>query len=75
MCEEKNLTCNVDFPSMQHTPLDQLDRKHFAKGSRRSEHIGTPAAPKEADSSKDIALLEAKLGKICELLHEVCHSP
>ncbi|CBI23142.3 hypothetical protein VitviT2T_025424 [Vitis vinifera] len=54
----------------KHTPLEQLDQKHFAKGSRRSEQNGTPAAPKEADSSKEIALLEAKLRKICELLYE-----
>lgn len=54
----------------KHTPLEQLDQKHFAKGSRRSEQNGTPAAPKEADNSKEIALLEAKLRKICELLYE-----
>ena len=79
MCEESNLTCvfHVNFPSVQHTPLEQLDQKHFAKGSRRSEQNGTPAAPKEADNSKEIALLEAKLRKICELLYEVriCYSP
>ncbi|XP_034710280.1 splicing factor SF3a60 homolog [Vitis riparia] len=54
----------------KHTPLERLDQKHFAKGSRRSEQNGTPAAPKEADNSKEIALLEAKLRKICELLYE-----
>ncbi|KAJ9679827.1 hypothetical protein PVL29_021669 [Vitis rotundifolia] len=54
----------------KHTPLEQLDQKHFAKGSRRSEQNGIPAAPKEADNSKEIALLEAKLRKICELLYE-----
>lgn len=54
----------------KHTPLERLDQKHFAKGSRRSEQNGTPAAPKEADNSKEIALLEVKLRKICELLYE-----
>ena len=73
-CRVKN-AISYDFhaycPSLQHTPVEQLDRKHFAKGSHRPEQNGAPVAPKEADNSKEIALLEAKLRKMCELLHEV----
>ena len=41
---------------LQHTPLEQLDRKHFAKGD---------------DLKKEIALLEVKMKRLCEILDEV----
>ncbi|KAK9292592.1 hypothetical protein L1049_020566 [Liquidambar formosana] len=54
----------------KNTPLEQLDRKHFAKGQRRSEQNGVVAAPQEVENWKEIALLEAKIKKLCELLDE-----
>ncbi|KAG0461244.1 hypothetical protein HPP92_021180 [Vanilla planifolia] len=51
----------------KHTPLDQLDKKHFAKGSLNLEQNGD-AVPQQ--NSKEIALLEAKLQRMCELLKE-----
>ena len=54
---------------MQYTPLEQLDRKHFAKGSRGSEQNGVA---EETNSKKEIALVEAKMQRLCELLKEVC---
>lgn len=52
------------------TPLEKLDKKHFAKGSRQSEQNGFAAAPSQAEDSKEIALMEAKIKRLCELLHE-----
>ncbi|KAL6291666.1 hypothetical protein ACE6H2_009176 [Prunus campanulata] len=52
------------------TPLEKLDRKHFAKGSRGSVQNGAAAASQEVDNSKEIALLEAKVKKLCDLLNE-----
>ncbi|KAK2973584.1 hypothetical protein RJ640_023234 [Escallonia rubra] len=54
----------------KHTPLEKLDRKHFAKNSRGSEQNGTVAAPEQAEGSKEIALMEAKIEKLCEMLQE-----
>ncbi|KAG5558822.1 hypothetical protein RHGRI_008699 [Rhododendron griersonianum] len=54
----------------KHTPLEQLDRKHFAKGSRGAEQNGFAATPQQAESSKAIAFTEAKIIKLCDLLHE-----
>ncbi|KAG1367555.1 hypothetical protein COCNU_14G000230 [Cocos nucifera] len=51
----------------KYTPLEQLDRKHFAKGSRGSEQNGVA---EETNSKKEIALLEAKMQRLCELLKE-----
>lgn len=56
---------------MQHTPLDKLDKKHFAKGSRGSEQNGVAMAVQQTDNGKDIALMEAKVKKLCLLLEEV----
>ncbi|XP_057951620.1 splicing factor SF3a60 homolog [Malania oleifera] len=53
----------------KHTPLEQLDRKHFAKGSRGSQQNGV-AATLQLHNSKEIALMEAKMEKLCELLDE-----
>ncbi|KAJ8486701.1 hypothetical protein OPV22_019186 [Ensete ventricosum] len=52
----------------KYTPLDQLDRKHFTKGSRNTQQNG---AAEQMSSKKEIALMEAKLQRICELLKEV----
>ncbi|XP_020157876.1 splicing factor SF3a60 homolog isoform X3 [Aegilops tauschii subsp. strangulata] len=41
---------------LKHTPLEQLDRKHFAKGD---------------DLKKEIALVEVKMKRLCEILDEV----
>ncbi|KAB2598788.1 splicing factor 3A subunit 3 [Pyrus ussuriensis x Pyrus communis] len=52
------------------TPLEKLDKKHFAKGSRGAEQNGAAAAPQQVDNLKEIALLEAKTKKLCDLLSE-----
>ncbi|EMS56818.1 Splicing factor 3A subunit 3 [Triticum urartu] len=41
---------------LKHTPLEKLDRKHFAKGD---------------DLKKEIALTEMKMKRLCEILDEV----
>ncbi|KAJ4954013.1 hypothetical protein NE237_030845 [Protea cynaroides] len=51
----------------KHTPLEQLDRKQFAK---RSNQNGNAASSQQIDSSKEIALMEAKMKRLCELLNE-----
>ncbi|XP_074570094.1 splicing factor SF3a60 homolog [Curcuma longa] len=50
------------------TPLEQLDKKHFAKNSRNSEKN---VATDQISSKKEIALMEAKLHHLCDLLTEV----
>jgi len=55
---------------MQHTPLEMLDKKHFAKGARGLEKNGVAAAPQD-ENLKEIALKEAKMNKLCDLLDEV----
>ncbi|KAL8550807.1 hypothetical protein ACS0TY_000034 [Phlomoides rotata] len=54
----------------KHTPLDKLDRKHFAKGSRGPEQNGSAVAPRPSEDAKEIALMEAKMNKMCDLLRE-----
>ncbi|KAK4734688.1 hypothetical protein R3W88_008949 [Solanum pinnatisectum] len=49
--------------------LEKLDRKHFAKGSRKPEQNGVVATPQVGDV-KEIALLEAKIRRLCDLLDE-----
>lgn len=61
----------IFFIWLQHTPLEKLDRKHFAKGSRGPEKNGVAAPPQEVGNLKDIALMEAKMQKLCALLEEV----
>lgn len=56
---------------MQDTPLDKLDRKHFAKGSRGLEQNGGAAALRQTGNGKEVALMEAKIKKLCTLLEEV----
>ncbi|OIV96822.1 hypothetical protein TanjilG_08683 [Lupinus angustifolius] len=52
------------------TPLEKLDKKHFAKVARGSEKNGVGAAPQQDENSKEIALMEAKMKKLCDLLEE-----
>ncbi|KAJ8759492.1 hypothetical protein K2173_007105 [Erythroxylum novogranatense] len=54
----------------KHTPLEKLDKKHFAKGSKSSELNGGSASIKDLEMEKEIALMEAKIRKLCELLNE-----
>lgn len=51
------------------TPLEKLDKKHFAKGSRRLEQNG-PVISQQSNSKKEIALMEAKIQWLCEELKE-----
>ncbi|CAH8384498.1 unnamed protein product [Eruca vesicaria subsp. sativa] len=50
------------------TPLDKLDKKHFAKPIGKQN--GDAKATQEPDSAKQIALTEAKVKKLCSLLDE-----
>ncbi|XP_042429725.1 splicing factor SF3a60 homolog [Zingiber officinale] len=52
----------------KNTPLEQLDRKHFAKSSRNSEKN---VATDQISSKKEIALMEAKLHQLCSFKHFV----
>uniref|UniRef100_A0A1D1XTF9 Splicing factor 3A subunit 3 n=1 Tax=Anthurium amnicola TaxID=1678845 RepID=A0A1D1XTF9_9ARAE len=54
----------------KHTPLEKLDRKHFAKNSHVSEQNGAAPTPQPNGPVKEIALLENKMQKMCELLQE-----
>ncbi|KAK9145455.1 hypothetical protein Sjap_005358 [Stephania japonica] len=53
----------------KHTPLEQLDKKHFAR-RLHVEQNGGVATSQKIDDSKELALLEAKIRKLCELLDE-----
>lgn len=65
-----DLTNSLVVFFMQHTPLEKLDKKHFAKGAHGLEKIGVAAVPLEGNL-KEIALMETKMKKLCELLDEV----
>ncbi|XP_042033259.1 splicing factor SF3a60 homolog [Salvia splendens] len=54
----------------KHTPLEKLDLKHFVKGSRRHEQNGGVTTQQPSEDAKEIALMEAKMKKMCDLLHE-----
>ncbi|KAI5561850.1 hypothetical protein BDE02_15G014700 [Populus trichocarpa] len=54
----------------KHTPLEKLDKKHFVKGSCASEPNGGAVNSKEVVNSKEIALMETKMNKLCDLLDE-----
>ncbi|BAT78813.1 hypothetical protein LR48_Vigan04g159600 [Vigna angularis] len=54
----------------KHTPLEKLERKHFAKGTRSVEKNRVAPVPQEDGNSKEIALMEAKMEKLCDLLEE-----
>ncbi|PIA54844.1 hypothetical protein AQUCO_00901023v1 [Aquilegia coerulea] len=50
--------------------LTKLDKKHFAKGSRDVGLNGASDASQQTDDVRQIALMETKLKRICELLSE-----
>ncbi|GAB4858456.1 hypothetical protein Ancab_009930 [Ancistrocladus abbreviatus] len=54
----------------KNTPLEKLDKKHFAKPPRVAEQNGDVAAPYQ-ENVKEISLMEAKMKRPCELLNEV----
>lgn len=54
----------------KHTPLEKLDKKHFAKGSRGPERNGGGAPLQLNEDAKEVALMEAKIRKLCDLLEE-----
>ncbi|CAN6327909.1 unnamed protein product [Urochloa humidicola] len=57
---------------LKHTPLEQLDRKHFAKVPRtKDDSNATFTGNNFKDLEKEIALLEVKMKRLCELVDEV----
>ncbi|KMZ59769.1 Splicing factor 3A subunit 3, putative, expressed [Zostera marina] len=52
-------------------PLEQLDRKYFAKGSGVFQNKGSASNSKDKGSMRFIALMECKIQKLCELLKEI----
>jgi hypothetical protein len=62
-----NIFTYMFYLFFQHTPLEKLDKKHFAKGVHISDQNGT----QQNNNKKDIALMEVKLRRLCELLKEV----
>uniref|UniRef100_A0A1J3JT40 Splicing factor 3A subunit 3 n=1 Tax=Noccaea caerulescens TaxID=107243 RepID=A0A1J3JT40_NOCCA len=54
----------------KHTPLEKLDKKHFAKQTHNRKQNGDAKATQESDNAKEIALTEAKVKKLCNLLDE-----
>lgn len=53
----------------KNTPLEKLDRKHFVKPPRGSEQNGNVPTQGQEDL-KELALMEAKMKRLCELLSE-----
>ena len=56
--------------------MEQLDRKHFAKVPHTKDGSNTASSGNifKDDMKKDIALMEVKMKRLCELLDEVCSS-
>ncbi|KFK25019.1 hypothetical protein AALP_AA8G056400 [Arabis alpina] len=54
----------------KHTPLEMLDKKHFAKPPHNGKQNGDAKATQESGNAKEIALTEAKVKKLCSLLDE-----
>lgn len=54
----------------KHTPLENLDKNHFAKGTQGSRQNGGIALPQVNRDAKDVAFMEAKLRKLCDLMEE-----
>ncbi|KAL1196963.1 putative splicing factor SF3a60 [Cardamine amara subsp. amara] len=54
----------------KHTPLEKLDKKHFAKPQHNGKQNGDAKSTQESESAKEIALTEAKVKKLCNLLDE-----
>ncbi|KAI3990590.1 hypothetical protein MKX01_022890 [Papaver californicum] len=53
----------------KHTPVEQLDKKHFVKGLRNVAQNGGAVASQEMEL-KENALKESKVKRLCEMLHE-----
>ena len=66
-----NFTVYLHPYSLQHTPLQLLDKKHFAKLSRQPIQNGSAVASQNNENLKQVALMEAKIEKLCDLLDEV----
>lgn len=66
-----NFTVYLHPYSLQHTPLQLLDKKHFAKLSRQPIQNGMAVASQNNENLKQVALMEAKIEKLCDLLDEV----
>lgn len=57
----------------QGTPLEELDRKHFVKGYQApNQKKSNKEIAQQVATSKNLALGEVKLQRLCELLQEVC---
>lgn len=57
----------------QGTPLEELDRKHFVKGYQApNQKKSSKEIAQQVATSKNLALAEVKLQRLCELLQEVC---
>jgi splicing factor 3A subunit 3 len=55
----------------QGTPLEELDRKHFVKGYQApNEKKSNKEIAQQVATSKNLALAEVKLQRLCELLQE-----
>lgn len=58
----------------QDTKLEDLDHKHFAKGvipPKRGNQTAASAAEAARAQAREIALTEAKIQRLCELVQEV----
>ncbi|KAF8676295.1 hypothetical protein HU200_047172 [Digitaria exilis] len=58
---------------LKHTPLEQLDKKHFAKVPHTKDvsNAASNGNNFKDDLKKEIALMEVKMRRLCELLDEV----
>lgn len=54
----------------KHTPLEKLDKKHFARPPHNGKQNGDAKSTHESENAKEIALTEAKVKKLCNLLDE-----
>ncbi|CAO2838646.1 unnamed protein product [Amaranthus hypochondriacus] len=55
----------------KNTPLEKLDKKHFAKPPRGLEQNGNGNEQFQKQDVKELALVEAKIKKLSELLEEI----
>ncbi|KAL2921870.1 Splicing factor SF3a60-like protein, partial [Bienertia sinuspersici] len=54
------------------TPLEKLNKKHFSKAPRGSDQSSNGDVPfQKQEDIKEVALVEAQLKKLCELLEEI----
>lgn len=64
------LTSSVFF-SVKTLPIEELDRKHFAKGYQPAQRHTEEEAAQQVQQMKEVALAETQLQRLCELLKEV----